>query len=466
MRFSTYSTLNLAALGLAAGLSIAASPTPTTGNPSSASPFEAPATVAGQPTLDNNATAATDTASGATLPVDTTSETFVIGLALASDGPHAALSRELRAAIDQLVDTNRGSATPAVRAGMVVRVIEDHCSAEGGTAAATQLVAGNVRLVVGHPCSNAAIAAARVYATAGVPFLAVGARHPDLTAKRAGPMIFRLGGRDDRQASDTVAAIAAAAKGKRVAIVHDRTRYARSLATEVGRGLQSAGAHSVIIQGIVAGEQEYPTLTAWLQSHKPELVYFSGYPAEAAIVATSLSANRIGAIFVLSDAVSVDPAHAPPLPKDLRTWRIETTIKPEQELAATATNSVAKMTDILRYSRRWITTEDASAQSEARSGAVATGRPQSGGTPVAAIRPGAAPIAAATAGATPSRTGVPSRGAAEAGPPPNIALNAAASVASAELSRVTGADGNGDLPWPSFRVRPTGGGPQEADQRP
>jgi ABC-type branched-subunit amino acid transport system substrate-binding protein len=412
--------------------------------------------------LDNNATAATDTASG-----DTASGTFVIGLALASDGPHAALSRELRAAINQLVDTNRGSATPAVRAGMVVRVIEDHCSAEGGTAAATQLVAENVRLVVGHPCSNAAIAAARVYATAGVPFLAVGARHPDLTAKRAGPMIFRLGGRDDRQASDTVAAIAAAAKGKRVAIVHDRTRYARSLATEVGRGLQSAGAHSVTIQGIVAGEQEYPTLTAWLQSHKPELVYFSGYPAEAAIVATSLSANRIGAIFVLSDAVSVDPAHAPLLPKDLRTWRIETTIKPEQELAATAANSVAKMADILRYSRRWITTDDASAHSEARSGAGAAGRPQSGRTPVAAPRPGAAPIAAATpAGVTSSRTDVPSRGAAEAAPSPNTELKAAASVPSAELSRVTGADGNGDLPWPSFRVRPTGGGPQEADQRP
>ena len=53
--------------------------------------------------------------------------------------------------------------------------------------------------------------------------------HPQLTAKRAGPTIFRLAGRDDRQGVAAAHLIARDFKGQKVALVQDRTLYARSI---------------------------------------------------------------------------------------------------------------------------------------------------------------------------------------------------------------------------------------------
>ena len=71
---------------------------------------------------------------------------------------------------------------------------DDNCAAKEAEEAARALIAQGVALVVGHPCAAAAIAAAKVYAPAGIVFLAPATRNPALTEPRAGPTIFRLGG--------------------------------------------------------------------------------------------------------------------------------------------------------------------------------------------------------------------------------------------------------------------------------
>jgi branched-chain amino acid transport system substrate-binding protein len=218
----------------------------------------------------------------------------VIGLALSSDGPRADLSGAVRAAVAAVVSSRD------------VRLItaDDACTAAGGDVAARRLLAAGAVLVLGHPCSNAAIAAAAVYAAADVPFVAVGARHPDLTDKRAGPGVFRLGGRDDRQPVDTVAAMADRVRGRSVAVVHDRTRYARTLATDVAQGFIRAGAAGVEVTPIVGGEQNYDAVVSKILAPKPDVVYFSGFPAEAHMIARTIAARGIHPLFIFSDSIS------------------------------------------------------------------------------------------------------------------------------------------------------------------
>ena len=179
-----------------------------------------------------------------------------------------------------------------------LRVVDDECSATGGIAAAEKLSSEQPSLVIGHPCSNAAVAAAKVYARSQTPFLAIGPRHPDITAKPAGPAVFRIGGRDDREAAETVAVFAPILIGQRLAIVHDRTAYAKGLADTVAAKFRAHGVPDITIEPIVAGERDYAAVMARLKSAGVAAVYFAGFPAEAALIFDGLRKSGVVARFI------------------------------------------------------------------------------------------------------------------------------------------------------------------------
>lgn len=231
---------------------------------------------------------------------------IVIGVAVPGSGPKVEIGKEIRDGANaalSLINQKAGADGP-VR----LQIENDECTDEGGSIAARKLVAAQVAFVIGHPCSNSAIAAAKIYAAAGVVLLAIGARHPELTSKRAGPGIFRLDGRDDRQAVDTVAVLAerlspaVGMAAKRIAIVHDRTAYARGLADGVAAGLRARNVASIFVETIVAGEKSYEELVIKLKSNNVDAVYFAGFPAEALVILNALRANAVSALFIGSDS--------------------------------------------------------------------------------------------------------------------------------------------------------------------
>ena len=159
-------------------------------------------------------------------------------------------------------------------------------------------------LVIGHPCSNAAIAAANLYARGQVPFVAIGPRAPELTAKPAGPAVFRIGGREDREAADTVAVFAPILSSVRVAVVHDRTAMARGLAEAVASGLKRRGVSDIAIEAIVAGERDYGAQVQRLKSLNAGAIYFAGFPAEAALIFDGAKAAGLTARFIGCSALT------------------------------------------------------------------------------------------------------------------------------------------------------------------
>lgn len=193
-------------------------------------------------------------------------------------------------------------------AGRAIRVteVDDGCDAERAEGAARMIVAERPDLVIGHPCPAAAIAAAKVYAAAGVLFIALGVRHPDLTDRRAGPTIFRLAGRDDRQGQAAAAELLAVAPQGKIAIVQDRTAYARVLTAAVTGELSRRNVPPPVVVPIVAGRRDYDAELQKLKISPPEAVFFAGYPSEAAVVLRSLRKARVAATMIASDANATD----------------------------------------------------------------------------------------------------------------------------------------------------------------
>lgn len=184
-----------------------------------------------------------------------------------------------------------------------VTIKDDGCDAVKAETIAKEIVAENFDLVLGHPCPKAALAAAKVYGAAGVTFIATETRHPDLTAKRAGPSIFRLSGRDDAQGLDAARYLAAAHSGKPIAIVHDRTLYAKTIAEQAAVALKEQKIETVIAT-IVAGDKEYGKLIAKIKD--AGAVFFAGFPLEAGFILKELRAAGSTAPFLASESVGTD----------------------------------------------------------------------------------------------------------------------------------------------------------------
>lgn len=187
---------------------------------------------------------------------------------------------------------------------LVLETEDDGCATATGEGAARVLAAKPVAVVIGHPCSSAATGAVPVYAAAGVLLIAVGARHPLVTDVNPAAPVLRLAGRDDRQGAAAADWLKAHAKEGRIAIVHDRTGYARAIADGAVAALQAAGIVPVTIVGLVAGHHAYDEALDEIGKTRAEAVLFAGYPEEAQIVSDGLRARGAVIPLIGSDSLA------------------------------------------------------------------------------------------------------------------------------------------------------------------
>ena len=226
-----------------------------------------------------------------------------IAAAAPLSGPHAAEGKAMVQSVEwAIADINARGGIAGERLALVSE--DDACDDRRAALAAARLADQKPALVIGHPCSGPAQAAAKVYAAAGLLFIATAPRHPDLTRRRAGPAVFRLAGRDDLQGAATASYLAAAYAGKRLAIVHDRTRYARTLVEGLKRARQPTEATPVPEFGIVASSKDYAATVAALRAHRAEVVYFAGFPSEAVALWRQFRATELIPDLVGSDALA------------------------------------------------------------------------------------------------------------------------------------------------------------------
>ncbi|MDQ8697136.1 branched-chain amino acid ABC transporter substrate-binding protein [Hyphomicrobium sp. LHD-15] len=226
-----------------------------------------------------------------------------VGLAAPFTGRMAATGLAMQRALEAAIsDANAAGGVLGQR--LVLSVEDDGCASATAQGAANTLLAGKPALVVGHPCSSAAIAARPLYGQAGVLLMAVGARHPDVTRLSSPAPLLRLAGRDDWQGEAAARWLLSHAPSRRVALVHDRTGYARALFDGAVAGLKAAGVDPVSLLPIIAGKPDYEEVALRLKEDRAEALFFAGYPDEAAIIVARLAALGLDVPVLGSDALA------------------------------------------------------------------------------------------------------------------------------------------------------------------
>lgn len=165
-----------------------------------------------------------------------------IGVGQPLSGPLAPLGEDLvRGAQMAADDLNAAGGVRVGGRSLPIEIVtaDDRADPKAGVEAAHKLVAMDVTAVVAHLNSGVSIAAAPIYAAAGIPQLSISTK-PDYT--RLGlPTTLRLVANDDQQSRALGAFATSMPQVRRIAVVDDGTPYGKGLADSAAKVLESLG---------------------------------------------------------------------------------------------------------------------------------------------------------------------------------------------------------------------------------
>jgi branched-chain amino acid transport system substrate-binding protein len=209
-----------------------------------------------------------------------------IAVAGAMTGPLAEAGDEVKRGAELAArDIN---ATGGVDGRKIVLTLEDDaCDPKQAVSVANHIVGEQIALVDGHSCSNASIPASPVYAENGVLMMtpsSVNSKLTDNAFAKGWPTIMRLYARDDNQGKMLGAWMADKYRNKKIAFLHDKSPYGKSLADQVKTNLNAAGVKEILYEGINPGEKDYSAIVSKLKAIGAEVLYYGGYPTEGGLI--------------------------------------------------------------------------------------------------------------------------------------------------------------------------------------
>ena len=227
-----------------------------------------------------------------------------MGVAGPMTGGSAAFGAQLRQGAEQAVaDIN-------AQGGILGQKIElfigdDRADPREGVSAANKFVADGVKFVVGHFNSGVTIPASDVYQENGILAITPAATNPKVTERSMWNM-FRVCGRDDQQGALAGKIIAERFKGKRVAIVHDKTTYGQGLADETRRAMAKGGLKDVLYEGVNKDDRDFNALISKIRQARADLVFFGGLYDAGGLIVRQMRAQGVKAPLMGGDGITDD----------------------------------------------------------------------------------------------------------------------------------------------------------------
>ena len=154
-------------------------------------------------------------------------------------GQYAAFGAQYRAGAEMAVE-DINAAGGVLGEKLSLEIGDDACDPKQAVAVANQLAGKRVKFVAGHFCSGSSIPASKVYAEEGILQISPASTNPQLTEQGLSN-VFRVCGRDDQQGTVAGDYLAKNYKGKKIAIIHDKTAYGKGLADETKKQLNKRG---------------------------------------------------------------------------------------------------------------------------------------------------------------------------------------------------------------------------------
>jgi branched-chain amino acid transport system substrate-binding protein len=224
-----------------------------------------------------------------------------IGVAGPITGPNAAFGAQLKNGVEQAVEDI--NAAGGINGQKLVLVVGDDVSdPKQGVSVANKFASEGVKMVVGHFNSGVSIPASDIYAESGIVQVSPASTNPKYT-DRGLWNTFRTCGRDDQQGIVAGGYLADKFKGKKVAVVHDKTPYGKGLADETQKAMNAKGLKEVMYEGINTGEKDYSALVSKLKQANVDVVYYGGLHTEAGLIIRQMRDQGLNAPMMSGDGI-------------------------------------------------------------------------------------------------------------------------------------------------------------------
>ncbi len=234
----------------------------------------------------------------------TASAQVKFGMAGPITGPSAATGAQMKNGVDQAAeDINKTGGILGQK--ITVEYGDDVSDPKQGVSVANKFAGDGVKFVIGNYNSGVTIPSSEVYQENGILEISPASTNPTVTERKMWN-IFRVCGRDDQQGKVAGAYILKHFKGKKIAVVHDKTTYGKGLADETKKAINKGGMKEVLYEGINTGEKDYSALVSKIKQSGADLVYFGGLYTEGGLIVRQMRDQGVKAPLMGGDGITSD----------------------------------------------------------------------------------------------------------------------------------------------------------------
>lgn len=94
--------------------------------------------------------------------------------------------------------------------------------------------------------------------------------------------------------------------GKTIALIHDKTDYGKTNATQFAETAKKNGATILLEDGIAIGQQDFAALLTNSKAKNPDAIYFGGVATEAALLKKQMADLQIDCLFLSDSGILFD----------------------------------------------------------------------------------------------------------------------------------------------------------------
>src|SRR5215475_6456228 len=227
-----------------------------------------------------------------------------IGMTGPITGPNAAFGAQLKNGTEQAVE-DINAAGGILGQKIVVTYGDDVSDPKQGVSIANKFATEGVKFVSGPFSSGVTIPSSEVYQENGIVQITPAATNPKVT-ERGLWNVFRTCGRDDQQGAVAGDYILKNFKGKKVAVIHDKTTYGQGLADETRKKMNAGGLKEVLYEGVNTGEKDFSALVSKIKASGADLVYWGGLHTEGGLIVRQMRDQGIKAPLMGGDGITSD----------------------------------------------------------------------------------------------------------------------------------------------------------------
>ena len=225
-----------------------------------------------------------------------------IGVAGPITGANASFGAQLTQGVDQAAeDINKAGGILGQK--IEVEPGDDVSDPKQGVSVANKFVGDGVKFVVGHFNSGVTIPASDVYSENGILFITPSATNPKVTDRMLWDA-FRTCGRDDQQGLLWAEYARDHLKGKKIAVVHDKTTYGKGLADAALDDMHKFGIKEVLYEGVNTGEKDYSAIVSKIKESGADYLMWGGLHTEGGLIIRQMRDQGMKTVMVSGDGIT------------------------------------------------------------------------------------------------------------------------------------------------------------------